>query len=58
MLIAIEQIVENERVDALGIRVNPHARIEICRATLNDHHNRVGVGRLRAGEKGQHKRAK
>ena len=38
-----------EFIDALGLSVNPHARIEIRWATLDQHDQRVRVGRTRTG---------
>jgi hypothetical protein len=49
MLGAREQRVEDEFIDALGLSVNPHARIEIRWATLDQHDQRVRVGRTRTG---------
>jgi hypothetical protein len=57
MLIAIEKVIEDECVDAFGISVDPDAGIKICGAALNNHHQRVGVGRLGAGKKRQHESA-
>ena len=51
VLVARQQRVEEEFVDALRLPVDAHARIEIRGAALDDHDQRVGVGRLRAGEK-------
>ena len=51
MIVAIQQSVENKFVNSLGLRVDAYARIEIGGAALDDHDERVGVGRLRTGEK-------
>src|ERR1700722_16823212 len=50
---AREQVVKNQAVNPLGLRVYPHPWIKIGRARLNDHHQRVGVGSGRARK--QHK---
>ena len=44
VLVAVDQAVEEQGVDALGLRVGAHARIEIRRARLDDHHQRGGRG--------------
>src|ERR1700746_3891590 len=51
VFIAIQQIVEQEIVDTLRGGVDAHAWIQIRRAALDDHHQRVGVGLGGAGEK-------
>jgi len=38
MLVAIKEIIEDQRVDTFGPRVDPHTRVEIGRAALNNHH--------------------
>ena len=47
---AREQVVEDQIVDALRLRVDSHARIEIRRARFDQHHQRVGIGLAGAGE--------
>ena len=44
MLIAGQQIVEEQFINPLGLRIEPHPWIEIGRAVLDDHHERVGSG--------------
>ena len=44
VVIAVEKIVEDERVDALGLGVETYARIEVGGAALDDHDESVGVG--------------
>jgi len=57
VFVAREQRVEHEVVDAFGLGINAHARIEIGGAALDDHGQRVGIGGLGAGESGrQHAR--
>ena len=51
---ACEEIVENQAVDALRLRIDSHARVEIRRARFDHHHQSVGI-RLR-GAGGQEKR--
>ena len=46
MLIAIKEIIEHQRVDALGPPVDPNSRIKIGGAALDNHHQRVRVGSL------------
>jgi len=50
MFITIQQIVKDECVDALRLRVDADSGIEICRTALDDHHERVGIWSLGAGE--------
>jgi hypothetical protein len=54
MLIAIEEVIEHQRVDALGPCVDPNSGIKIGGAALNNHDQRVGIGSWRAGEERQH----
>src|SRR5262249_19526777 len=42
VLVAIEQIVEDELVDAFRKCINPHARVEIRGAALDDHDQSLG----------------
>ena len=50
-----QQVVEDEVVDALRLRVQTDARIEVGGAALDDHHQGVGVGFAGAGEsEGEH----
>ena len=51
MVVARQQRVEEKFVNALGLPVDAHSRVQIRGAALNNHDQRVGVGRLRAGEK-------
>src|SRR5271165_2239191 len=53
MIVTGQQRVEEEFVDALRLRINPYAGVEIRRTAFNNHHQRVGVGSLRAGEQGE-----
>ncbi len=53
MFIAIEKVIEDQRVDAFGLCVDSHSRIEVRWTALDNHHQRVGVGSLRAGEERQ-----
>jgi hypothetical protein len=53
MLIAIKEIIEHQRVDALGPRVDPNSGIKIGGAALDDHDERVGIGSLGTGEQRQ-----
>src|ERR1700691_5752140 len=46
--ITAHQRIEEQFVYALRLCVDTHARIEIRGAALNDHHQRVGIGLLRA----------
>ena len=54
VLVTRQQRVEEEFVDALRLPVDSDARVEIGRAAFDDHHQRVGIGRWRAGEERQH----
>ena len=51
MVVAGQQVVEDEVVDALGLRVQADAGIEVGRAALDDHHQGVGIGFAGAGER-------
>ena len=51
MIIAIQEVIEDQRVDAFGVRVDPDPGIEIRGTALNNHHQHVGVGSLGAGKK-------
>jgi len=57
VLVAGKQIVKEKAVDALGIRIQSHPRIEVRRATLDDHHQGVGI-RFAAARKKRKKREK
>ena len=46
VIAAGEQVVEDQIVDALRLRILAYARVEICRARFNDHHQRARI-RLR-----------
>jgi len=50
VIIAREQIVEEQVVNAFGIRVQPHSGIEIGGAALNDHHQSFGISLAGARE--------
>ena len=41
---ARKQIVEDQVVDALRLRIDPHPRIQIRRTRLNQHDQRIGIG--------------
>src|SRR6266446_2181495 len=45
-----EQVVEDEIVDALGLRFQTHPGIEVGGTALDDHYQGVGVGFAGAGE--------
>ena len=49
VLIAANQRVEEQVVNALGLRIDSNPRIEIGGAALDDHYQRVGDGLARAG---------
>ena len=54
MFITSEQIVEEQVVNAFGLRIQSHARIEVRGAALNDHDQGFGVrfaGAREAGKK-------
>src|SRR3954466_5899449 len=53
----MHQRVEDQRINALRLRVDANSRIEIHRAALDDHDQRVGIGLARAGsqQKPKHK---
>ena len=53
VLVAGEQAVEEQLVDAFRLRVGPDARVEVGGAALDDHHQRLRVGPLGAGKKQQ-----
>ena len=55
VLVAIKEIVEDQRIDALGLAVESNPRIEVGRTALDDHDESVGVGRPRAREQGSEK---
>ncbi len=55
VLIAAEKRIEDQHINALGLRVQPHARIEIRWAALDDHDQGVGVGAARATSQKQGK---
>ena len=48
--VAGEQVVEDEVVNALGLRVEANARIEVRRAALDDHDQSIGIGFAGAGD--------
>jgi len=50
MLIALQQVVEDQSVNPRRLRVQPDARIEIGWTALNDHHQCFRIGGLGAGE--------
>jgi uncharacterized circularly permuted ATP-grasp superfamily protein len=49
MVVAMYQRIENQFVDPLGLRVSADPGIEIGGAALNDHHQRIHVRALGAG---------
>jgi hypothetical protein len=54
VIIAGEQIIEEQVVNAFGLRIQSHARIEIRGTALNNHHQGFRVrfaGTREAGEK-------
>src|SRR5207245_10361459 len=51
VLVAGKQIIKEEVVDALGIRIQSHPRIEVRRAALDDHHQCCGIRLAAAGKK-------
>jgi hypothetical protein len=50
MLVASQQGVEDKFVNALRLAIDPNSRIEVRRAALDNHYQRVGIVNLRAGE--------
>src|SRR5215475_2606967 len=60
MFIALEQVIEQQAVNAFRLGVNPDTRIQIGWAAFDDHHQGVGVRlrRARQNKKGQGKKAK
>ena len=50
VLVAREQRVEQQFADALRLRVESNAGIEIGGTAFDDHDQRVGVGRLGTGD--------
>jgi hypothetical protein len=49
--IAGEQVIEDKVVNTLRLRIQTNPRIEIRRAALDDHHQRVGIRLAAAGKK-------
>src|SRR5437763_6756926 len=58
VLVTIEQVVEQQGIDTLRLRVYPNSRIEIGRAALDDHDQGVAVGLPAAGAKLEQKSGK
>ncbi len=56
VLVAADERIEEQFVNALRLRVNPDTRIEIGGAALDDHHQRVGVGLMRAAGENKQRR--
>ncbi len=54
VLVPGEQVIENQGVNALGLGIHPHARVQIGGAALDDHHQRIRICRMCAGKKRQH----
>ena len=50
IIAAREQIIEDQIVDALRLRIDSDSRVEIRGARFDHHHQRVGIGLVRAGE--------
>src|SRR5207248_6209108 len=48
VLIAADERIEQQRVNALRLRVDSDSGVEIRGAALDDHHQRMGIGGLRA----------
>jgi hypothetical protein len=53
VIVASEQIVEEQVINALGLRINAHARIEIRGTALNNHDQGFGVRFAGAREAGE-----
>src|SRR5579871_6828727 len=56
MIVALEQIVEKQSVNTLGLGIYADARIKIRRAALDDHDQRVGIGLRCARKQGKERR--
>src|ERR1700729_4375106 len=50
VFVAGQQRVEDKLVNPLGLPINTHSRVKICRAAFNNHHQQIRIRSLRAGE--------
>src|SRR5215469_10713394 len=53
VLVTSQEIVEDQLIDALGLAIESHARIEVCGAGFDDHDQGVGIRATGAGEQRQ-----
>src|SRR6266571_7867584 len=53
MLVSGQQVIEQQAVNSLRLRIEPDPRIKISGAEFDDHHQRVGIRAARAGEQPQ-----